>query len=887
MGSSSNGDLFDGSSNKRSLYSGYCTSSGVSLKYKKRKVYAVRDFPHGCGQNASFINLMPQDTDVVASLGDKENLVADEKMVKVAEGDCVKASEIGNESSSHQLVESPVKLELPDILNDLLGKVVVAAGKVNGAELSPVVESLGSGLPKALENNALELSKELHEVEVQAVLKSEGAPESKIVLEIVSMADGRVPSGGAKTWFPPEWPTSDGNVSKETNLKAKYFRRRVRAIREFPPFCGMNAICPTEEECLRIVLGNKASVAPVEAALQGTLSRETVRAKEECSLVRKTARTGIEELDRDVRDTNAKNRDMKKKLLPSGKASYEIKGAQVVKDKGDFSICEQDEDSPASQRPHDFQVILPPFGPDSSSHGNVRSKVRETQRLFQAICRKLLQGEEANLKKQGYLSRRLDLKAAQIIRAKGKEVNIGKQIIGSVPGVDVGDQFQYRVELALVGIHRLYQAGIDYMKHGGMIIATSIVASGGYADDLDNPDVLIYSGHGGNITGRNKQQPEDQKLERGNLALKNSISAKNLVRVIRGSKETKLSTLDARGKIVLTYTYDGLYTVERYMHDVGPHGKLVFKFELKRIPGQPELAWKEVKKSKRFKIREGLCVGDISGGKELFPICAVNTIDNKRPPKFNYVTEMKYPDWYCPTAPKGCDCIGGCLDSKKCSCMFNNGGKIPYNCNGAIVDAKPLVYECGPSCKCPPSCYNKVSQHGMKIQLEIFKTKSKGWGVRSLTSIPSGSFICEYIGELLEGKEAEKEQNDEYLFDIGHNFSDCSLIGGLLTLKPVVQLSSSEVVEDERFTINAAECGNVGRFINHSCSPNLYAQNVLYDHEDKSKPHIMLFAAENIPPLKELTYHYNYFIDQVRDLNGNIKMKSCYCGAAECTGRMY
>ncbi|KAF5934921.1 hypothetical protein HYC85_026050 [Camellia sinensis] len=306
-------------------------------------------------------------------------------------------------------------------------------------------------------------------------------------------------------------------------------------------------------------------------------------------------------------------------------------------------------------------------------------------------------------------------------------------------------------------------------------------------------------------------------------------------------------------EILLLYLYWALahpiwdIIFSHYMHDVGPHGKL------------------------------GLCVGDISGGKELFPICAVNTIDNKRPPKFNYITEMKYPDWYCPTAPKGYDCIGGCLDSKKCSCMFNNGGNIPYNCNGAIVEAKPLVYECGP-CKYPPSCYNKVSQHGMKIQLEIFKMKSTGWGVRFLTSNPSGSFICEYIGELLEDKKAEKRQNDEYLFDIGHNFSDCSLIGGLLTLKPVVQLSSSEVVQDERFTIDAAQCGNVG---------GSSTINVLYDHEDKSKPHIMLFAAENIPPLKELTYHYNYFVNQVRDLNGNIKMKSCYCGAVECTGRMY
>uniref|UniRef100_F6H7Z2 Histone-lysine N-methyltransferase, H3 lysine-9 specific SUVH6 n=2 Tax=Vitis TaxID=3603 RepID=F6H7Z2_VITVI len=104
---------------------------------------------------------------------------------------------------------------------------------------------------------------------------------------------------------------------------------------------------------------------------------------------------------------------------------------------------------------------------------------------------------------------------------------------------------------------------------------------------------------------------------------------------------------------------------------------------------------------------------------------------------------------------------------------------------------------------------------------------------------------------------------------------------------PDAQSSSCEVVEDAGFTIDAAQYGNVGRFINHSCSPNLYAQNVLYDHDNKRIPHIMLFAAENIPPLQELTYHYNYTIDQVRDSNGNIKKKSCYCGSDECTGRMY
>ncbi|XP_059657656.1 uncharacterized protein LOC132304123 [Cornus florida] len=596
-------------------------------------------------------------------------------------------------------------------------------------------------------------------------------------------------------------------------------------------------------------------------------------------------------------------KSMKEESVSAGKTAFE--GIDVPIDEDEEDSVAHDEElhksSPAGKRLHTFDVSLPPFGPNSSSYGDARNKVRETLRLFQAICRKLLQGEEAKLRQGGYTKlrqggdtkskqkgpTRIDLEAAKIVRDKGKEVNTGKQILGPVPGVEVGDEFQYRVELALIGVHRLYQAGIDYIKQGKDIIATSIVASGGYADDLDNADVLIYSGQGGNPSGPDKKA-EDQKLERGNLALKNSISSQNPVRVIRGFKETKASNSDARAKIVATYTYDGLYTVQRYWQEPGQHGKLVFKFVLHRNPGQPELAWKEVKKSKKFKIREGLCVDDISEGKELFPICAVNPIDNEKPPPFNYIEQMIYPVWYRPIPPKGCDCIDGCSDSKKCSCVVKNGGEIPYNHNGAIVEVKPLVYECGPSCKCPPSCYNRVSQNGIKIQLEIFKTLSRGWGVRSLTSISSGSFICEYVGELLEDKEAEQRTgNDEYLFDIGQNYSDCSLGDGLRTLKPDAQSGSSVVMEEGGYTIDAAQYGNIGRFINHSCSPNLYAQNVIYDHDDTRMPHIMFFAAENIPPLQELTYHYNYSIDQVHDSNGNIKIKRCYCGSTECTGRMY
>ncbi|KAL1371111.1 hypothetical protein HN51_001335 [Arachis hypogaea] len=507
-----------------------------------------------------------------------------------------------------------------------------------------------------------------------------------------------------------------------------------------------------------------------------------------------------------------------------------------------------------------------------------RNKVRETLRLFQAVYRKLVHEEEAKLEGKASSFRSVDLRAAEILMGKGKYLNTNR-ILGSVPGVEVGDEFQYRVELAMVGLHQRIQSDIDYVKHNGKTLAMSVITLGGYEDELDDSNVLIYTSLVGNNTDK---EVEDQKLEQCNRALRNSIEEKNPVRVIRATE-----SMHGKDK---KYVYDGQYVVENCWQDEGLHGSPVLRYRLQRIPDQPEPSWKEVKKSENLRDREGLFVHDISNGKELIPIHALNTIDDQNVPSFVYVTRMIYPNWCNPIPRKGCNCVGTCSESEKCPCAAKNGGDIPFNHDGAIVEAKPLIYECGLSCKCPSTCHNRVSQHGVKFQLEVFKTDSRGWGVRSLNSIPSGSFICEYMGELLGEDEAEERvDNDEYLFDIGNNNQKShALWDELSVVMPDAHSNSScEVVEDGGFTIDAAHYGNVGRFINHSCSPNLYAQSVLYDHDDKRIPHIMLFATENIPPLQELTYDYNYKIDEVFDSHGNIKRKNCYCGSMECTGRMY
>ncbi|EEC83539.1 hypothetical protein OsI_29152 [Oryza sativa Indica Group] len=517
-----------------------------------------------------------------------------------------------------------------------------------------------------------------------------------------------------------------------------------------------------------------------------------------------------------------------------------------------------------------------------SGNADDRSKIRMLCRRFQFICRALLHAVE-----QGSLKiRRVDLAADKIIRKLPGFTKPGPTV-GNVNGVEVGDEFMYRVELALVGLHRPYQGGIDTTDYNGVLVAISIVCSGGYPDELSSSGELIYTGSGGKPAGKKKD--EDQKLERGNLALKNCIETKTPVRVIHGFKgQNREDNSHSRAKQILTFTYDGLYLVVDCWTE-GLKGSRIFKYKLQRIPGQPELPLHIAKGLRRSLSRPGLCIADISQGKEMDPICVINDVSNVHPTSF--LSRIKYPSWLTKRHPQhhGCDCSDGCIDSTKCFCAVKNGGKIPFNSNGAIVHDKPLIFECGPSCRCHSSCHNRVSQKGMKIHLEVFRTANKGWGVRSLRSISSGSFICEYVGILLTDKEADKRTNDEYLFDISHNCDDEDCSKGRPSTISSLNSSGgcSQTMEDVCFTIDASEYGNIGRFINHSCSPNLYAQNVLWDHDDQRVPHIMFFAAENIPPLQELTYDYNYKIGEVRDLNGRVKVKDCHCGSPQCCGRLY
>ena len=88
-------------------------------------------------------------------------------------------------------------------------------------------------------------------------------------------------------------------------------------------------------------------------------------------------------------------------------------------------------------------------------------------------------------------------------------------MFGHIDGVRPGQLFESRNALAEAGVHKPPMAGIWGAAEG----AYSIVLSGGYEDDIDELDYILYTGQGGQDTPGGKQIA-DQEFSRGNKGLK-------------------------------------------------------------------------------------------------------------------------------------------------------------------------------------------------------------------------------------------------------------------------------------------------------------------------------------------------------------------------------
>jgi SET domain/Pre-SET motif/Chromo (CHRromatin Organisation MOdifier) domain len=283
----------------------------------------------------------------------------------------------------------------------------------------------------------------------------------------------------------------------------------------------------------------------------------------------------------------------------------------------------------------------------------------------------------------------------------------------------------------------------------------------------------------------------------------------------------------------------------------------------------------------------------------MFSVSIVNEVDFTVLDYFKYVSENIFPNVTEMNKDDqnnefGCKCKDGCTRESKCCPTNIKGGQFAYK---LVNDKKRLrlnytqmIFECNKNCPCDENCLNRVTQQPRLFPLACFKTEDgRGWGLKTKTNIPKGTFLMEYTGEIIDQEESNRrgEMYDEiglsYLFDLDFNET-----------------------ADATYTIDAFKCGNLSRLINHSCEPNCRIWPVTTCSQDSSIYKLCYFSTRLIKAGEELTFDYGGGVpvdnvsvsaeaddDETGGVSGNNIVRrhktvdSCKCGSLNCRGFIF
>ncbi|KAM7312228.1 putative mixed-lineage leukemia protein, mll [Ixodes scapularis] len=138
-----------------------------------------------------------------------------------------------------------------------------------------------------------------------------------------------------------------------------------------------------------------------------------------------------------------------------------------------------------------------------------------------------------------------------------------------------------------------------------------------------------------------------------------------------------------------------------------------------------------------------------------------------------------------------------------------------------------------------------------KKQLKFAKSRIHDWGLFALEPIAADEMVIEYVGQMVRPVMADRREQHYTQIGIG---------------------SSYLFRVDVETIIDATKCGNLARFINHSCNPNCYAKVITVEGQKK----IVIYSKQPINVNEEITYDYKFPLEEEKI--------SCLCGAPQCRG---
>jgi hypothetical protein len=208
-------------------------------------------------------------------------------------------------------------------------------------------------------------------------------------------------------------------------------------------------------------------------------------------------------------------------------------------------------------------------------------------------------------------------------------------------------------------------------------------------------------------------------------------------------------------------------------------------------------------------------------------------------PKIKLHTTTPAPDISQPRLPgasatddiyPGCDCAGRCRGVLEgCAC------RIRASQAGAYVFPH---FECHPKCRCRQTmCANRASQTNLSdSRLEVHWLADKGFGVKARQPIKQRTPLCIYAGDVLKQQSAAAPAKPG------------------ASPAPIYRLTVRENLKDKTLvtTIDATAAGNVARFFNHSCKPNVELHVVRMGFV----PRVLLVTRRDVGAGEELCFDY-------------------------------
>ncbi|KAL1022078.1 hypothetical protein UPYG_G00021920 [Umbra pygmaea] len=138
------------------------------------------------------------------------------------------------------------------------------------------------------------------------------------------------------------------------------------------------------------------------------------------------------------------------------------------------------------------------------------------------------------------------------------------------------------------------------------------------------------------------------------------------------------------------------------------------------------------------------------------------------------------------------------------------------------------------------------------------------------------------VGQSLPGMEVEEGKEHKNVVQKTQLISEPPLKEVDVKMSPSKRTSPENLKQnpvEHLYYLDATKEGNVGRFLNHSCNPNLFVQNVFTDSHDPNFPIIAFFTSKVVKAGTELTWNYSH-----KPGSDPEQEVSCQCGSDDCHG---